>query len=135
MDYTKSNCPFCLENMQREIIAQNENSFAFFDIYPVTRGHALVVCKRHIESFFETSMEEKISIFQLIEQVKALIDKKYSPDFHGDYQGHYGYQRKGGFKIARGNVIASKRAFYRQCKLSKDDWRAIEYLHWLKRYV
>ena len=48
--------------------------------HPISQGHLLIITKRHVESFFETTVEEKIALLQGIEQAKVFIEKKLSPD-------------------------------------------------------
>lgn len=78
MDYTKENCPFCLEKDSRLII-ENELAFAIFDIFPVSKGHCLVITKRHIPDFFEVTPEEISALFSLVKEMKTIIEEKYHP--------------------------------------------------------
>jgi diadenosine tetraphosphate (Ap4A) HIT family hydrolase len=72
------NCIFC--NPKREILAQNANGLAFFDSFPVSRGHALVVPKRHVKTIFEMSEEEATDCFRLVLALKNMLVARYSPD-------------------------------------------------------
>ena len=72
-------CIFCTRP-QTEIICENELAKAFYDSYPVNRGHVLVVPKRHLAGFFEATPAELAAINELIFQVKNIIDAKYNPD-------------------------------------------------------
>lgn len=80
MDYTKDTCPFCLERSTQKIIAENDLAYASFDIYPVSKGHCLVITKRHVSDFFETTSAEKEALFSLANQIKLMLEKKYNPD-------------------------------------------------------
>jgi hypothetical protein len=40
-------CPLCASITTRPLLASNEHAVAFFDTFPVSRGHALVVTRRH----------------------------------------------------------------------------------------
>lgn len=71
-------CPFC--NSEREFIAENKNSFAIFDGFPVSKGHALIISKRHCQNFFELTLEEQMDCLNLLNETKIFIEKKYSPD-------------------------------------------------------
>ena len=51
-----------------------------FDDFPVNPGHFEVIPKRHAPTIFDTTNEEKLAIFDLINEAKKLIDKKYKPD-------------------------------------------------------
>ena len=47
-----SRCPFC--NLDgHELVAANAAAVAFFDRYPISSGHTLVVPRRHVASVFE----------------------------------------------------------------------------------
>ena len=71
-------CPFCQIPTDR-ITTQNEHAFAIRDAFPVSPGHTLIIPKRHIASFFETTQEEKIALLELLDDVKAVIDGEYQP--------------------------------------------------------
>lgn len=76
-------CPFCdilNDVVSREIIASNDLAFCIADGFPVTNGHSLIIPKRHVGSFFEITEEERIALFELLNQVKLKIDSEYSPD-------------------------------------------------------
>lgn len=74
-----SDCPFCSIDSGRLII-ESESVIALWDGFPVSRGHALVVPKRHVSGWFDASREEKIAIIDAIELVKTEIEKAYQPD-------------------------------------------------------
>lgn len=78
MDYTKENCPFCLERDTR-MIMENKLAYAMFDIFPVSKGHCLVITKRHIPDFFEATPEEIGALFSLAKEAKTVIEEKYKP--------------------------------------------------------
>ena len=74
-------CLFCKwQNKKEKIILENELAFAMFDEFAVSRGHILFMTKRHVKDFFDTSKEERIAIFELIDKAKEMIDKKYFPN-------------------------------------------------------
>lgn len=73
-------CPFCAIEDSREIIAESELSLAFYDGYPVSPGHALIIPKRHVSSFFDLSEEERLDMLKLADQVKKILDNKFHPD-------------------------------------------------------
>lgn len=72
-------CVFC--NVPKdEIIAENELALAFFDRYPVNQGHTLIVTKRHVETYFDATLEEKDAITRLLIDVKKKLDEEFHPD-------------------------------------------------------
>lgn len=72
-------CKFCKLYKERKIDLENELAFAFWDENPVSKGHIIFITKRHIKDFFETTEEERIALFKLIDEAKNIIDKKYKP--------------------------------------------------------
>ena len=72
-------CLFCSIDENR-IILENETVVAIRDAFPVSFGHTLIIPKRHIASFFETSKEEREAIVEALEQCKLILDKEFNPD-------------------------------------------------------
>lgn len=70
-------CPFCLLN---EFAIENEVAFAIFDKYPVNKGHLLIIPKRHVEQYFDLTLEERQAIDDLLFKGKKLMDQQYQPD-------------------------------------------------------
>ena len=50
------------------------------DTYPVTKGHTLVIPRRHVASFFDTTREERAAMMDLLEEAKKILEKEYAPD-------------------------------------------------------
>jgi diadenosine tetraphosphate (Ap4A) HIT family hydrolase len=73
-------CPFCRVESEREIIASSALSLAFFDGFPVSPGHTLIIPRRHVASFFDLTEEERQDLLSLLDHVKCIIEKKYHPD-------------------------------------------------------
>lgn len=44
-------CPFC--NLMTDVIMENEYAFSINDRHPVSRGHSLIIPKKHVTSVFE----------------------------------------------------------------------------------
>jgi diadenosine tetraphosphate (Ap4A) HIT family hydrolase len=72
------NCIFCNYN-KSEIIAENRFAFAVLDKFPVNEGHALIIPKRHFESFFDANEEEIKAIYSLMHEVREMLDIQYEP--------------------------------------------------------
>ena len=71
-------CLFC-DNKRFNIILENELAYAIYDKYSVNNGHVLVISKRHYQSFFDATLEEVQAIYQLIKQVKSILDQSFQP--------------------------------------------------------
>ena len=70
----QSDCVFC--NIERNIIFENELAIAFFDKYPVTNEHVLIIPKRHCKDYFDLSQPEINSINRLTHEVKSQLLKE-----------------------------------------------------------
>ena len=75
-----NNCPFCKVESEREIIASSLLSVAFYDGFPVSPGHALIIPKRHVSSFFDLSKEERQDLLNMADSVKRILEERYHPD-------------------------------------------------------
>ena len=72
-----NDCVFC-KNLPKVI--ENELCFALYDIKPLTKGHMLVVLKRHQATVFDSSPEEIKAAFELLQEAKALMTGEFKPD-------------------------------------------------------
>ena len=75
-----NNCPFCKAESERVIIASTSLSVAFYDGFPVSPGHALIIPRRHVASFFELTQEEQQDLLSLADRVKRIVEERYHPD-------------------------------------------------------
>ncbi|KAA9022940.1 HIT family protein [Niallia endozanthoxylica] len=70
-------CVFC--NM-KEVVLENDLALAFYDKYPVNKGHLLIIPKRHVEQYFDLTLDERNAIDQLLFEGKKLLDEQLAPD-------------------------------------------------------
>jgi len=72
-------CPFCTLPPER-IIDSNDLALVIRDGYPISPGHTLVIPKRHIGSWFETTTKEKSAMLNLLERAKAVLETEFKPN-------------------------------------------------------
>jgi diadenosine tetraphosphate (Ap4A) HIT family hydrolase len=72
-------CPFCSLPPDR-ILGENDKALWFQDGFPVSPGHSLVIPKRHVESFFETTTDERLALLALLDQAKKTVQQGNAPD-------------------------------------------------------
>ena len=75
-----SDCFFCKCLDEKNYELENEYAIARYDDFPVNKGHLEVITKRHIKDWWETTPEEKIAIFELLDKAKEIVEYKYNPD-------------------------------------------------------
>ncbi|MBL6995462.1 HIT family protein [Desulfobacula sp.] len=72
-------CYFCSLPEDR-ILSDTELTLVIRDGYPVSKGHTLIIPKRHVASIFEATTEEQIDIFSSLDKAKKQLDKTLNPD-------------------------------------------------------
>jgi diadenosine tetraphosphate (Ap4A) HIT family hydrolase len=77
-----SDCIFCdiLRTHERPLIAENELFFVISDRYPVSRGHALVIPKRHVTNLLDLAAEEMIALHSILGLSKQRLALEFRPD-------------------------------------------------------
>ena len=75
-------CLFCEKDdpQKNKVICENDLAYSRWDNFPISKGHAQVVPKRHVISFFDLKSDELIQIFRLLKETKQLIDERFHPD-------------------------------------------------------
>ena len=73
-----SDCIFC--SPKSNVIFESAVAYSIFDKFPVSKGHALVIPKRHVSNYFDLKINEHIACHLNINKLKNLIDKKHKPD-------------------------------------------------------
>ena len=77
-NFAASRCAFCTLPADR-ILGQNSDAVWIHDLYPVTPGHSLIVLKRHVASFFETTPAEREAILSLLGEAREQIGREHAP--------------------------------------------------------
>ena len=78
------NCVFCdivAGKAPAHIIDQDDLSMCILDIHPYTKGHCLVISKRHVPWWHELTDEENASLFKLAKDIAGRMMDKFNPDF------------------------------------------------------
>ena len=74
-------CIFCdIYRTNNNLIYEDSLVFSIYDNFPVSKGHVLIITKRHVEDYFLLTKEEKISIDKAIMYMKNFIDLNLKPD-------------------------------------------------------
>jgi diadenosine tetraphosphate (Ap4A) HIT family hydrolase len=76
---SENNCPFCAIAPD-QIILERPLALVKRDGYPLTKGHSLIIPRRHVASFFDCTAEERQAMLELLDEAKAILDKEHAPD-------------------------------------------------------
>jgi diadenosine tetraphosphate (Ap4A) HIT family hydrolase len=72
--------PFLATDEIRELIVETATAFSFYDKFPVSKGHVLVVPKRVVANYFELSVKEQTACWIIVNKVKQILQEKFNPD-------------------------------------------------------
>ena len=59
-------------------VAEDENYVAFLDIFPLLKGHVLVIPKKETDYIFDLDSEEYLGLFNFAKKVAKAMDKVIS---------------------------------------------------------
>src|SRR5437764_930222 len=76
---TSNDCPFCAIPKDQILIGR-PLTLSRRDNHPVSKGHTLIIPRRHVASFFETTEEERGEMLKLLDETKAILDPEHRPD-------------------------------------------------------
>ena len=68
------------------LVAEDERTLAFMDIFPVAPGHTLVITKEHCENIFEASVEGLAAVAETSHRIARAIRDVLSPEGLGLFQ-------------------------------------------------
>lgn len=60
-------------------IYENEHVLAFLDITQGTKGHTLIIPKKHIKNVYELDEETIINVFKVVPMIANALNKAFSP--------------------------------------------------------
>jgi diadenosine tetraphosphate (Ap4A) HIT family hydrolase len=76
---TPAACLFC-RIPAGQLLIERPLALAARDSYPVSKGHTLIIPRRHVASFFETTEEERLAMMKLLDEARTLLDREHRPD-------------------------------------------------------
>jgi ATP adenylyltransferase len=81
----EAECIFCAKlsdtrDAENYVLVRRERSFVLLNLYPYNNGHLLVAPHRHVAEITELTPEESLSLFQLTQEMVALLRRVMRPD-------------------------------------------------------
>lgn len=62
------------------IVHDDERTLAFMDLFPLTRGHTLVIPKAHCDSLIDADPDDAAAVMRTAQRVAQAAMRAYSPD-------------------------------------------------------
>jgi len=78
-DPCEAGCPFC-QPTSESVIFERPLVIALWDAFPVNRGHALIIPRRHVATWFDATDEERAALMAAVDEARELIIARFAPD-------------------------------------------------------
>ncbi len=72
-----ADCPFC---QPAEVLLENDLAYVVRDKFPASPGHQLILPRRHVSDWFETTSQERMAMFELADAAKSRLESEFHPD-------------------------------------------------------
>jgi histidine triad (HIT) family protein len=72
-------CIFCQiveKKIPSHILFENDTNLAFLDIFPVSKGHTIVIPKNHYDNLENIPISELVELFKVVKELSVLIHNK-----------------------------------------------------------
>jgi diadenosine tetraphosphate (Ap4A) HIT family hydrolase len=70
-------CELCAA---QDVVAENALAYVRRDNHALSRGHVLVVPRRHVADFFEMRADEQAAVLELLNDARRRIQREHLPD-------------------------------------------------------
>lgn len=77
---SSNNCLFCNPHRKLQLLTESATAYAMFDGYPLSKGHVLIVPKRHISNYFDLPPKEQSACWLMANKVQQLLSAEFQPD-------------------------------------------------------
>ena len=85
-------CIFCKiieKSIPSKVLFENDKNLAFLDIFPVSKGHTIVIPKNHYKNLEEIPNNELSELFEIVKKLSILIHKKLKVDGYNILQNNF----------------------------------------------
>lgn len=70
-------CELCVRD---QCLFENALAYVRYEGNSLSRGHVLVIPKRHVANFFDMTAKEQAAVLALLNEAQRSIQKQHSPD-------------------------------------------------------
>ncbi|MFN6564901.1 MAG: bifunctional class I SAM-dependent methyltransferase/HIT family protein [Nostoc sp. ChiSLP01] len=75
-----NNCIFCNPRKNLKLLTESATAYAIFDGYPISKGHVLVIPKRHVSNYFELPFKEQSACWFMVNKVQEILKTEFEPN-------------------------------------------------------
>ncbi|AHJ30361.1 HIT domain-containing protein [Nodularia spumigena CS-584] len=73
-------CIFCNPHKHLTILTESATAYAMLDGYPISKGHTLVIPKRHVSNYFDLPFKEQSACWFMVNKVQEILKTEFAPD-------------------------------------------------------
>lgn len=77
---SSEHCIFCNPHKNLKLLTESATVYAMFDGYPLSKGHALIIPKRHVANYFDLPFKEQSACWFMANKVQEILSKDFYPD-------------------------------------------------------
>ena len=88
----EKNCIFCKitrKEIPSKIIFENDLNLAFLDIFPISKGHTIIISKNHYSNLEDIPESELAELHKVVKLVALIIHKKLRIDGYNIVQNNF----------------------------------------------
>jgi diadenosine tetraphosphate (Ap4A) HIT family hydrolase len=78
--HSSQKCIFCNPYTKLTLLTESTDAYALLDGYPLSKGHSLIIPKYHTSNYFNLSLKQQNSCWQIVNEVQKILMEKYQPD-------------------------------------------------------
>lgn len=78
--HSNHHCIFCNPPKNLTILTESATAYAILDKYPVSKGHTLVIPKRHIQNYFDLPQKEQSACWLMVNKIQEILTQTHQPD-------------------------------------------------------
>ena len=85
-------CVFCQiveKKIPSQILFENDTNLAFLDIFPVSKGHTIVIPKNHYNNLEDIPVNELTKLYEVVKKLSGVIHKKLEIDGYNILQNNF----------------------------------------------
>ena len=87
-----NDCIFCQiveKKIPSKVLYEDEKNLAFLDIFPIFKGHTIVIPKQHYPNLEEIPEDELIETYRVVKELATLIHHKLNIDGYNILQNNF----------------------------------------------
>ena len=85
-------CIFCQiveKKIPSQILFENDTNLAFLDIFPISKGHTIVIPKNHYNNLEDIPVNELADLVEVVKNISSIIYKKLKIDGYNILQNNF----------------------------------------------